>query len=399
MAKSSKTEARLQEETRKQAVERRKYAEMNRRIWIGLAIVGVLIFGLLAAAVIQELVIKPRAPIAEVNGARISSAEYAKRVKFDWFQNQDQASDPQGSSLQVLDQMVDEALIREQAQQRGLTVTEEEVNERIEQFFGYQRVPPTPAPTATPDPSATPSTEPTATPFPTPTPVTLEAYQKELKDYVERLGSNTEMTEADFRSLVAFDMLRQKLIDDVTKDVPTTEEQVHARHILVRTIAPAPTATPVPEGQPAPTPDPAATATPAPRTEEQALARAIEVKQKLDAGGDFAALALEYSDDTGSAAQGGDLGWFGRGMMIKEFDDAVFAMQPGEVSNPIKTSFGYHIIKVDERDPARQMESYMLQQKQSEAFNTWLEGVRNAAKIERNWTLEKVPPTPGASQG
>ncbi len=202
MAKSSKTEARLQEETRKQAVERRKYAEMNRRIWIGLAVVGVLIFGLLAAAVIQELVIKPRAPIAEVNGARISSAEYAKRVKFDWFQNQDQVSDPQGSSLQVLDQMVDEALIREQAQQRGITVTEEEVNERIEQFFGYQRVPPTPAPTATPDPSATPSTEPTATPFPTPTPVTLEAYQKELKDYVERLGSNTEMTEADFRSLV-----------------------------------------------------------------------------------------------------------------------------------------------------------------------------------------------------
>ncbi|XQY92665.1 peptidylprolyl isomerase [Metabacillus sp. HB246100] len=73
---------------------------------------------------------------------------------------------------------------------------------------------------------------------------------------------------------------------------------------------------------------------------------AKEVKKKLDDGGNFEELAKEYSTDPGSAQNGGDLGWFGEGAMVKEFQDAAFKLKEGEVSEPVKSEFGYHIIKV-----------------------------------------------------
>jgi PPIC-type PPIASE domain/SurA-like N-terminal domain len=401
MAKRNKTEERrpVAEETRKQAHYRRKDAEANRRLMIGLGAVAAILIILIGAGLIQELVLKPSQPVATVNRARISSQDYRKRVLFDWFQAGDQVQDPQGSSVQVLDQMIDEELIREQARQRGITVSPDEVTEFIEKQFGYLRNPPTPTPAAaispTPLPSPTPGGSPTPTPLPTPTPVSLEAFQSAYKNYMERLGKAADFKEADFRALAELDLLRQKLYDAVVADVPTTEEQVRAQHILVRIIEPQPTATPLPEGQPTPTPDPSAQPTPVPRSDDQALARINEVKLKLDAGGDFATLAKEYSEDTGSKDQGGELGWFGKGQMVAEFEEAAFKLQPGQVSEPVKTQFGYHLIKVEERDPARTIDAYTLQQKQYEAFQKWLTDLRTAATIERNWSLDKVPPTPG----
>lgn len=77
--------------------------------------------------------------------------------------------------------------------------------------------------------------------------------------------------------------------------------------------------------------------------------KAQEVAKKLIAGGDFAALAKEYSEDPGSKDKGGVLGYFGRGQMVKEFELVAFTMQKGETSQPVKTQFGYHIIRVDDR--------------------------------------------------
>lgn len=74
---------------------------------------------------------------------------------------------------------------------------------------------------------------------------------------------------------------------------------------------------------------------------------AKEVKEKLDNGEDFAKLAKEYSTDTANAANGGNLGTFSKGQMVKEFEDAAFALKEGEISEPIKTQFGYHIIKLN----------------------------------------------------
>lgn len=86
---------------------------------------------------------------------------------------------------------------------------------------------------------------------------------------------------------------------------------------------------------------------------QAAQARLREVARRAIApGADFAALARETSDDEGSKAAGGDLGWFGRGRMVKEFEDAVFALQVGQVSGPVKSQFGYHIIKLEDRRPA-----------------------------------------------
>jgi peptidyl-prolyl cis-trans isomerase D len=79
-----------------------------------------------------------------------------------------------------------------------------------------------------------------------------------------------------------------------------------------------------------------------------ALAKAQAVLKELRAGGDFAALARKYSQDPGSARQGGDLGWALRGAYVQAFADKVFAMKPGEISDPVKTQFGYHIIRLEE---------------------------------------------------
>ncbi|MFH2055701.1 MAG: peptidylprolyl isomerase, partial [bacterium] len=87
------------------------------------------------------------------------------------------------------------------------------------------------------------------------------------------------------------------------------------------------------------------------RDNQRALEEALEIKREIDAGGDFAELANLYTQDPSGRGTGGSLGWFGRGMMVSEFDSAAFAMKVGEISEPIKTSFGYHIIhKTNERE-------------------------------------------------
>jgi peptidyl-prolyl cis-trans isomerase C len=84
-------------------------------------------------------------------------------------------------------------------------------------------------------------------------------------------------------------------------------------------------------------------------TDEEALAKAQDIRKKLMAGADFATLAKAESDDAGSAVKGGELGTFKHGQMVAPFDQAAFSVPIGEVSEPIKTQFGYHIIKITSR--------------------------------------------------
>jgi len=84
-------------------------------------------------------------------------------------------------------------------------------------------------------------------------------------------------------------------------------------------------------------------------TEAEALAKTQELRKRITAGEDFAAVAKAESDDVGSGAQGGDLGSFGRGRMVPVFDQAVFTQPIGEISEPVKSQFGYHLIQVQER--------------------------------------------------
>ena len=87
------------------------------------------------------------------------------------------------------------------------------------------------------------------------------------------------------------------------------------------------------------------------KDEKQVQALAEEIAKKAKAGADFAALAKQYSEDESNNTNGGDLDYFGRGRMVAEFEQAAFAMKPGEISNPIKTAFGFHIIKVVDSKP------------------------------------------------
>ncbi|MGB8266509.1 MAG: peptidylprolyl isomerase [Candidatus Velthaea sp.] len=155
-----------------------------------------------------------------------------------------------------------------------------------------------------------------------------------------------------------------------------TTEQVRARHILV--------------------PD---------------LKTANDVEAKLKAGGDFAALAKQYSTDPSTKDKGGELGFFGKGMMVAPFQDAAFADPINKITAPVKSPFGYHIIQVEERKPATKatlanssakIRDLLKQQQQGQAVPAFLSGLRADANIvvlddRLKDAIPPAAPTPAAA--
>lgn len=154
-----------------------------------------------------------------------------------------------------------------------------------------------------------------------------------------------------------------KLIAKRNKDAPVVITQTHVRHILIKTSALVP--------------------------EREAKARLMEIKQRVDAGVDFAEQARRYSDD-GSAANGGDLGWVSPGDTVPEFEAAMNALKAGQVSDAVQTSFGWHLIQVlDRRNADVSVEQKRLQArkalgaiKSEDAFQDWLRQLRDRAYVE-----------------
>ncbi|MGP7819116.1 peptidylprolyl isomerase [Niallia sp. 01092] len=118
---------------------------------------------------------------------------------------------------------------------------------------------------------------------------------------------------------------------------------------------------------------------------------AKEVKKKLDNGADFADLAKEYSTDTASKESGGELGYFGKGEMKPAFEKAAFSMKVNEISDPVKTDFGYHLIKVTGHKEAKEAEledhkeeikAALVEQKMKTEYSTWLEEKKADYKIK-----------------
>jgi parvulin-like peptidyl-prolyl isomerase len=123
----------------------------------------------------------------------------------------------------------------------------------------------------------------------------------------------------------------------------------------------------------------------------QAHAKAEQVLADVKAGKDFAALAKEHSQDPGSAPNGGDLGFFQPGQMVGPFNDAAFSLAPGAVRELVETQFGYHIIKVTEKQAGRmisleeikpRLEQFLLQRNRQEQTETFIKGLRSRGKIE-----------------
>ena len=151
-----------------------------------------------------------------------------------------------------------------------------------------------------------------------------------------------------------YQILRRKLEEQLAGAVSAQAEQVHARHILVA---------------------------------DETTARVV--LERLNNGESFETIAAELSTDSGSKDSGGDLGWFPRGFMVSAFEEAAFKLQAGQTSEPVKTSFGTHIIRVDERAPARDLEPEQLQALKNNALPRWLETEREKHQIENLLTPEQ----------
>lgn len=276
-------------------------------------------------------------PIATVNGEKIASAEftelYLQIISLQEASGQRvPGSQTEGLKAQLLNQMINGKLVLQAAKKAGIKVDRKELDKAYSEY--------------------------------------VKQYPSE-KAFAETLKQRN-MSVREFRDRLAEQQLVEKMVEQVQKDVKITDqqlaeayEQVRARHILFQVEKP----------------------------EEDAAAKAeaeAAIKQ-LKGGSDFAALAKKLSDDPGSKDKGGDLGFFGRGQMVAEFEKAAFALKVNEVSEPVKTQFGYHVIQVTERKEAKgaefekakaELKKSLVETQGAEAFNKWFADLRKKAKIE-----------------
>ncbi len=406
--------------------------QQNKWFLISLIVVGVSIIGIITFGLLDHFLLRQNKTVARVDNQKITVSEFQKRAVYTRWQISQQYSqymsyyqmlggDPNYTSQisqtleelkmqlsssyapvlgeNILDRMMQELLIQYLANKQGITVSDAEIQKEMQEAFGYYAngtptleptapVPPTPttnpkvftlitqtptvilptpAPTEpppatpTPDPSVpTVAALPTETPYPTATPITEEGYATQVAKYIEPLQPY-QYTQADFTKIFRTQLLETKLMEAVTKDLQPVEEQIWARHILVG-------------------------------TENQTLAN--EIYDKLMNGGDFVELSKEYSIDS-SGAGGGDLGWFGKGRMVTEFEDAAYALQPGEISKPVLSQFGWHIIQCIDR-AERPLSSTEFKRLKENQFDKWLKEQETSVKYEKYdiWR-EFVPTEPG----
>jgi len=409
-------------QTKKHIARKQQVDKQRRYIIIATSVVLALVFGLIIYGILNELVLKNREPVAIVNSERITTQSFQKSVRYARQQvianavntyqfiqmfgdspetqaqfagqlTQVQAQlEPISLGNQVLDQIIDEVLIRQEAEKRGISLDEDEVDKAVEEAFGYfADGTPTSQPTSEPFPTstlsaqqealipptaiamptevititATPTTIPTVTPTsaPTasPTPFTEESFQTQYAQAIENFNESIGFNENDLREIIRKQLYYQKLQEAMRAELGSSaaEEQVWAKHILV--------------------PD-------------QAIADLVI--ERLAAGEAWQDLAAELSTDTSNKDRGGDLGWFGRGMMVPEFEDAAFALDIGEVSEPVETNFGWHIILVIGNEE-RPLSNDELEQRHQQAFFEWLQGIREDSEIEiRDYWIDRVPTDP-----
>jgi peptidyl-prolyl cis-trans isomerase D len=416
------------------AREARERRERN-IVYIISAVVIIAVLALVLYGIVDQNFLKARRPVAIVNDEKISVSEYqgqTRLARYNLIQsaqrifqlaqimgndpssqasvaNQLQQIDgqlfPQAIGRQIIDQLVDDLLIQQEASRLGITVSEVEVNKELEEVFGYYQLgTPTPsathvlAPTSTLSPlqeSLLPSTPTsstsiiptseittteivtestqslgspptptkvltptlTATTGPTATPFTQQAFEEIYQDAITNLSEEFRISESDLKRGFESHLYSEKVMDVVTKDIECIQEQVWALHILI---------------------------------DEEVLAK--NIKTRLDEGEDWSLMAITYSTDTSNKDKGGDLGWFGQGVMIPEFEQTAFKLEVGETSEPVKTDFGFHIIRILGHEE-RPLTEDACQSMRSENFQEWLAELRENSNIIINEFWTDVAPT------
>lgn len=379
--------------------------QQRKQILLVAGVIGGVILTILIIGIIDGFFITPNRVVASVGDHEITVKEYQAKARYTRWQLIQQSTELQNyistysqfgmdtgqfeSNLQyynsllgsdsllsdaVIEAMIEEIIIREKASELGIDVTEEMLQSSIKNEFGYypdgtptaesfatiaplptlnaeQLLLITPTATSAPTEIPTPTMEsveedtqeeesvlPTATALPTATPYTAELYEEDYREFLNRIDTVADVGESYFFDSQEYNLLREKVFEAITADVGSTEEQVWARHILV----------------------------------EDATA-VDSILGQLESGQmDFSELALMFSLDEGSAVNGGDLGWFGRGMMVPEFEEAAYALEVGEISEGVESQFGYHIIQVIAHEEVP-ISSDRQDQLKQQVFSEWLE--------------------------
>lgn len=406
---------------------------------IGAAALVVLILG---TGIVYEYVIKPNAVLAEVNGHEIRRKDYWKYQsitlynqarQYETFATQttgpqqqqflqfaatfDQQREEIWGSTDVSDttirQMIDDRLYVDGAAEMGITVTDEEADLFALNAFASQDAPlitPLPSPTPIPEravaatqtaealateqsialgtPPATPQATPmtaspvsgtpvSASPVATPvagssaTPPGAQATpdlvtardnaEAQLSVFQEDVFDEAHLSMSDFKQLYVVPQVARTRVDhEIMSEVPQRADQVRAAHILVG-------------------------------TEELAT----QLYEQATGGADFGQLARTSSTDTTTAATGGQLGWFTQQELAPPLAEAAFALQPGEISQPVQTEFGWHIIQVLERQDDRPLTAAQYQLAKDKAVEAWLQQERDQATIS---TEAEVEPSPTPAQ-
>jgi peptidyl-prolyl cis-trans isomerase C len=286
--------------------------------------------------------------VARVNGEDITKVDFERAVRSLEGRAGGPVPSEQRNSIyrDILDDLVGYRLLSQEAAARKVTVPDADVNAQLAQIQGQ---------------------------FPTP-----EAFNQvlaERKVTIDQVRADTR------RDLVIAKLLQgeveaksavtpEQVSDFYAKnpDQFMQGERVRASHILITAARDADAA-----------------------TKAQARTRAEGILEDVKGGKDFAALAKEHSQDPGSAVQGGDLGYFTQGQMVGPFNDAAFSLAPGTTSGLVETDFGFHIIRVVDKQAGRtvpldevkaQVEEYLLNQNRREQTEAFVTGLKAKGKIE-----------------
>jgi parvulin-like peptidyl-prolyl isomerase len=427
---------------------REREARRQRIIYWGMGIAAALCVAILAGFGAWEYLIKPNQTLAQVDGTTIKRRDYWKVRSFELLQQAELfgAQNPMfaeqlraearrvwGSTSvddATLSRMIDDQVILKHIGELGLAVTDQDVRDFIDRQFEPANAPiytPTPTPTliptraawatetaqaeqaaltatalagASPDggtpeslpeeggtpvsaasppmgtspeagapesspavtsgsPEASPPASPEASPAVSPTPNQEQARQTAeagFRSFKDQLFDDAHLSQADYeRWIVRPAVARQKVRDYIANQIGQSAEQVHAAHILVAT--------------------------------KDLADQLYQQLQSPDA--DFAQIARDNSIDEATAPNGGDLGWFPRGVMVKPFDDVAFSLQPGQISQPFETEFGWHIVKVYAHEQDRPLTDDMINTLRTKRFEAWLAEKRAATAIKAD-----IAPTP-----
>ncbi|MBV7329568.1 tetratricopeptide repeat protein [Chloroflexi bacterium TSY] len=312
--------------------------------------------------------------LASLNGMEISVAQFRKRVRLEQVELQDRAVylrkleeefganeyitanlrnienlllEPERLGAPVWTHLLREILIRDEAARRNLIVDKEDVDGLLRSLVSTAEGG-------------------IVSPWRLFSPLSGEAlemqsisqsiYEQRLLTLDQRLRKDVGMSLDEYREVLQLRLFTEKLEDSIADEsVSTTEDQVRARHILIYVDAR--------------------------RSEADALEIITKLRQEIFDGSDFADIAATQSEDLSSSADGGDLGWFNREQWVEEFTDAAFSLAFGEISEPVKTRFGYHLIQILEEHPNRPKDQSRLSQESRQAFQAWLDGALAEAAI------------------